>query len=119
MSAVRGFTTLQLLELAAIAEANRLRDTNQIPISVATGQPEDLNRTRTVINQLEGFLSQGGRQIVFPAKARGLKLQRFVEEALLEKLEELEDIEDVKRIRFESTKPLATIIKKLKLDGKL
>jgi hypothetical protein len=50
---------------------------------------------------------------------RGLKLSRFVEQALLDKLEELEDIEDVKRIRFEPTRPLAAVLKRLKLDGKL
>ena len=42
-----------------------------------------------------------------------------MEDALLDKLEELEDIEDVKRIRFEPTKSLAAVVKKLKLDGKL
>jgi hypothetical protein len=52
-------------------------------------------------------------------EARGLKLGRFVEGALLDKLEELEDIEDVKRIRFEPTRPLEAVIKSLKLDGKL
>ncbi|MBP9113144.1 MAG: hypothetical protein KBF88_10070 [Polyangiaceae bacterium] len=52
-------------------------------------------------------------------ETRGLKIQRFVEDALLDKLEELEDIEDVKRIRFEPTKSLAAVVKKLKLDGKL
>jgi antitoxin component of RelBE/YafQ-DinJ toxin-antitoxin module len=52
-------------------------------------------------------------------EARGLKLQHFVEEALLDKLEELDDIEDVKRIRFEATKSLAAVLKKLKLDDKL
>lgn len=52
-------------------------------------------------------------------EARGLKMNRFVEEALLDKLEELEDIEDVKQIRREPTKPLAEILRALKLDGKL
>lgn len=51
--------------------------------------------------------------------ARGLKMNRFIEEALLDKLEELEDIEDIKRIRFEPTRPLAEVLKDLKLDGKL
>ena len=78
MSAVRGFTTLQLLELAAIAEANRLRSTNQIPANPKTGQLEDLSRNRTVITQIEAFLAQGGRQISFPAKARGLKLRKYI-----------------------------------------
>ena len=46
-------------------------------------------------------------------------MNRFIEEALLDKLEELEDIEDIKRIRFEPTRPLAEVLKDLKLDGKL
>ena len=51
--------------------------------------------------------------------ARGLKMNRFIEEALMDKLEELEDIEDLKRIRFEATRPLEEILKDLGLDGEL
>jgi len=50
---------------------------------------------------------------------RGLRMNRFIEEALLDKLEELEDLEDLKKIRCEPTRPLAAILKNLKLDGKL
>lgn len=49
--------------------------------------------------------------------ARGLKMNRFIEDALIDKLEEHEDIEDVKRIRFEATRPLEDIVAELKLDG--
>jgi hypothetical protein len=52
-------------------------------------------------------------------ESRGLKMNRFIEDALIDKLEELEDIEDLKRIRFEPTRPLSEILKDLKLDGKL
>jgi hypothetical protein len=52
-------------------------------------------------------------------RSRGLKIARFVEDALLDKLEELEDIEDIRRIRREPTRPLAEIIADLKLDGTL
>ena len=52
-------------------------------------------------------------------QARGLKMNRFIEEALLDKLAELEDIEDIKKIRFEPTRPLSEILEDLKLDGKL
>ncbi len=52
-------------------------------------------------------------------EARGLKMNRFIEEALIDKLEELEDIDDLKQIRFESTRPLTELLKDLKLDGKL
>lgn len=51
--------------------------------------------------------------------ARGLKMNRFIEEALLDKLEELEDIEDLKKIRCEATRPLAEILKDLGLDDEL
>ena len=52
-------------------------------------------------------------------KLRGLKMNRFIEEALLDKLEELEDIEDLKKIRCEPTRPLSAILEDLKLNGKL
>ncbi|MBA3564081.1 MAG: hypothetical protein H0W33_08765 [Gammaproteobacteria bacterium] len=51
--------------------------------------------------------------------ARGLKMNRFIEDALIDKLEELEDIEDLKQIRGEPTRPLSDILEDLKLDGKL
>jgi len=50
-------------------------------------------------------------------KSKGLKMNRFIEEALLDKLEELEDVEDIRRIRKEPTRPLDDILKDLKLDG--
>jgi hypothetical protein len=52
-------------------------------------------------------------------ESRGLKMNRFIEEALLDKLEELEDIQDLRQIRCEPTRPLSEILKDLKLDGKL
>jgi hypothetical protein len=51
--------------------------------------------------------------------ARGLKIGRFVEDALIDKLEELSDIEDIKKIRRERTRPLADVIRDLGLDGTL
>ncbi len=52
-------------------------------------------------------------------ETRGLKMNRFIEEALVDKLEELEDIEDLKKIRCEPTKPLSELLRDLKLHGKL
>lgn len=52
-------------------------------------------------------------------KHRGLKMNKFIEEALLDKLEELEDIEDVAALRQEVTRPLAAVLKDLKADGRL
>jgi len=46
-------------------------------------------------------------------------MNRFIEEALIDKLEELEDIEELKSIRCESTRSLSDLIKDLGLDGEL
>jgi len=50
---------------------------------------------------------------------RGLKMNRFIEDALLDKLEELEDIEDLKSIRCEPSRPLSEILKDLDIDGQI
>lgn len=52
-------------------------------------------------------------------ESRGLKMNRFIEDALLDKLEELEDIEDLKAIRCEPTRPLSELLADLKLDGEI
>ncbi|MCG8556114.1 MAG: hypothetical protein MJD61_12640 [Proteobacteria bacterium] len=49
-------------------------------------------------------------------EGHGVKLSRFVEDALLDRLEELEDIEDLKALRAETTRPLEDILRELKLD---
>ena len=59
------------------------------------------------------------RAVVQVCKERGLKMNRFLEDALLDKLEELEDVEDLARLRREPTRPLADLLKDLKLNGKL
>ena len=52
-------------------------------------------------------------------KMRGFKMNKFIEEALLDKLEELEDAEEITTLRQETTRPLAAILRELKADGKL
>jgi len=52
-------------------------------------------------------------------KSRGLVMNHFVQEALLDKLEELEDVEDLKKIRHEPTRPLSEVLAELGLDGEL
>ena len=52
-------------------------------------------------------------------RSRGIVMNHFIQEALLDRLEEFEDIEDLKKIRHEPTRPLAEVFKDLKLDGKL
>tara|TARA_Y100000590_G_C15513478_1_gene936305 strand:- start:371 stop:595 length:225 start_codon:yes stop_codon:yes gene_type:complete len=50
---------------------------------------------------------------------RGLKINRFVEEAILDKLEEYEDLSDLKKLRGESFRPLEEVLAELKASGKL
>jgi hypothetical protein len=52
-------------------------------------------------------------------KARGQKMNHFIEEALLDKLEELEDLEDVKGLRKEPTRPFREVVRDLKAHGLL
>ena len=52
-------------------------------------------------------------------RSRGIVMNHFIQEALLDRLEELEDIEELKQIRHEPTRPLAEVLEELKLDGKL
>jgi len=52
-------------------------------------------------------------------KSRGLKMNKFIEGALLDKLEEMEDIEDLKALRQEPSRPLAAVLKDLRAYGKI
>lgn len=52
-------------------------------------------------------------------RQRGLKMNRFIEDAIVDKLEELEDIEDLKHLRKESFRPLSAVLSDLKKYGKL
>ena len=52
-------------------------------------------------------------------KSRGIIMNHFIQEALIDRLEELEDIEDLKRIRHEATRPLAEVLEELGLDDEL
>ena len=52
-------------------------------------------------------------------RARGVKLTRFVQDALLDKLEEIADAEDVPRLRREPSRPLRQLIRELGLDDEL
>ena len=50
---------------------------------------------------------------------RGLKINRFIEDAILDKLEEYEDISDLKKLRSDSFKPFDEVLKDLKKSGKI
>jgi hypothetical protein len=52
-------------------------------------------------------------------RARGVKLNRFVQEALLDKLEEIADADDLPRLRREPSRPLRDLIRDLGLNGDL
>ena len=52
-------------------------------------------------------------------RARGLKINRFIETALLDRLEEIEDVEDLRRLRTEPTRPFKDVLRDLKRDGLL
>ncbi len=50
---------------------------------------------------------------------RGYKINRFIEDAILDKLEESEDISELKKIRSESFIPFNELLAELKSSGKL
>ena len=50
-------------------------------------------------------------------RSRGIVMNHFVQEALLDRLEELEDIGDLRRLRHEPTRPLAEVLAELDLNG--
>ena len=50
-------------------------------------------------------------------RSRGMVMNHFIQEALLDRLEELDDVEDLKGIRHEPTRPLFDVLSELKLDG--
>jgi hypothetical protein len=49
----------------------------------------------------------------------GLKINRFLEDAILDKLEESEDISELRELRRDSFRPFAEFLKELKKSGKL
>jgi len=57
------------------------------------------------------------RAVDAACRAQGVKLTRFVQDALLDKLEEIADAEDLPRLRREPTRPLRELIRDLGLDG--
>jgi len=50
-------------------------------------------------------------------RSRGIVMNHFIQEAVLDRLEEFEDVEDLKAIRHEPTRPLADVLAELKLHG--
>lgn len=50
-------------------------------------------------------------------RTRGVVMNHFIQEALIDRLEELEDVDDLKAIRHEPTRALADVLADLRLDG--
>lgn len=52
-------------------------------------------------------------------RSRGIVMNHFIQEAIIDRLEELADVEDLKAIRHEPTRPISDVLAELKLDGAL
>ncbi len=50
---------------------------------------------------------------------KGLKINRFIEDAILDKLEEYEDVGDLRKLRAESYRSFEKILSELKASGKI
>ena len=53
--------------------------------------------TTQLATKIDGGVKKAVEEV---CKERGLKMNKFIEDALLDKLEELEDIEDLKHLRL-------------------
>ena len=52
-------------------------------------------------------------------RSRGIVMNHFIQEAIIDRLVELEDVEDLKALRHEPTRPLSEVLSELNLDGSL
>tara|TARA_R110000868_G_scaffold32343_3_gene117641 strand:- start:290 stop:514 length:225 start_codon:yes stop_codon:yes gene_type:complete len=50
---------------------------------------------------------------------RGLKINRFLEDAILDKIEEYEDISDLRKLKREKSRSFDDVLNELKASGKL
>ncbi|MBP9681915.1 MAG: hypothetical protein KBD76_10955 [Bacteriovorax sp.] len=50
---------------------------------------------------------------------KGLMINRFIEDAIIDKLEEYEDVSDLRKLRNESSKPFDEVLEELKASGKI
>ncbi|MES2769186.1 MAG: hypothetical protein V4596_08575 [Bdellovibrionota bacterium] len=50
---------------------------------------------------------------------KGLKINRFIEDAILDKLEEYEDVGDLRKLRAESYRSFEKVLSELKASGKI
>ena len=66
--------------------------------------------------KVEGKVKKAVEEV---CRVRGLKMSKFIEDALLDKLEELEDIEDLKTLRREPSRSISEVLQDLKASGKI
>ncbi|MCZ6915696.1 MAG: hypothetical protein O7I93_02865 [Gemmatimonadetes bacterium] len=52
-------------------------------------------------------------------RSRGIVMNHFIQEAIIDRLEELEDVKDLKALRHEPTRPLSEVLAELNLDGSI
>lgn len=52
-------------------------------------------------------------------RPRGIVMNHFIQEALLDRLEELKDVDDLKSLRHEPKRPFAEVVRELGLDDEL
>ncbi len=50
-------------------------------------------------------------------KSKGLVINRFIQESIIEKLQELADIEEIPKLLKEPTRPFSEVLAELNLDG--
>lgn len=73
-------------------------------------------KTKQLATKIDGSVKDALEAV---CEERGIKMNRFIEDAILDKLEELEDVEDLKRLRQESYRPFSAVMEELKKNGKI
>ena len=73
-------------------------------------------KTKQLATKIDGSVKEALESV---CEARGIKMNRFIEDAILDKLEELEDIGDLKSLRQESYRPFSEVMEDLKKNGKI
>ena len=73
-------------------------------------------KTKQLATKIDGAVKDALEAV---CEERGIKMNRFIEDAILDKLEELEDVGDLKRLRRESYRPFSAVMEELKKNGKI
>lgn len=73
-------------------------------------------KTKQLATKIDGAVKDALEAV---CEERGIKMNRFIEDAILDKLEEFEDVGDLKRLRQESYRPFSAVMEELKKNGKI